>query len=196
MKNITADTICEEHEGQTFDRKSARISPQALAATIVSFANADGGIIVVGVEDDGTVSGIDRYKDNINELIRVPYDFCVPSVNVEIEYLSKVVVGGKTENMMVMKIPQSSQLHATNKDEVYLRLGDKSKKLTFEERLQLLYAKGARFFEDEPVPGTDRTDIDINIVENYCRKIGYSKSVNEYLRQNKNWLVRKMVNRT
>ncbi len=87
MKNITADTICEEHEGQTFDRKSARISPQALAATIVSFANADGGIIVVGVEDDGTVSGIDRYRDNINELIRVPYDFCVPSVNVEIEYL-------------------------------------------------------------------------------------------------------------
>lgn len=45
-------------ETQLFDRKSARIEPKALANLIIAFANADGGDAVIGIEDDGTVTGI------------------------------------------------------------------------------------------------------------------------------------------
>ena len=45
-----------------------------------------------------------------------------------------------------MTIPQSSELHANQQDEVYYRMGDKSKKLNFDERLQLMYAKGSRYW--------------------------------------------------
>ena len=38
-------------EGQTFDCKSIHIEPKALANTIVAMANADGGMIAVGISD-------------------------------------------------------------------------------------------------------------------------------------------------
>ena len=42
-------------EFQVFDRKSVRIEPKALAVPIIAMANADGGVIALGVEDDGAL---------------------------------------------------------------------------------------------------------------------------------------------
>ena len=46
-------------EFQVFDRKSVRIEPKALAVPIIAMANADGGVIALGVEDDGALTGVD-----------------------------------------------------------------------------------------------------------------------------------------
>ena len=43
--------------------------------------------------------------------------------------------------MLVMHIDASPQVHANQADDVFLRVGDKSKLQTFEERLQLNYDK-------------------------------------------------------
>lgn len=40
-------------ENQYFDKKSARIKPQDILKHIVAFSNADGGKLVIGIEDDG-----------------------------------------------------------------------------------------------------------------------------------------------
>lgn len=45
----TIDDIRQMPEGQTFDSKSFHIEPKALANTIVAMANADGGMIAVGI---------------------------------------------------------------------------------------------------------------------------------------------------
>lgn len=45
-------------ERQVLDFKSARIQPRDLAEILVAFANADGGTIVIGVENDRTILGI------------------------------------------------------------------------------------------------------------------------------------------
>ena len=44
-------------EGHLFDRKSIRISPAKLTKAISALANADGGELLIGIEDDGTWSG-------------------------------------------------------------------------------------------------------------------------------------------
>lgn len=72
-----------------------------------------------------------------------------------------------------------------------MRVGDKSKKLTFEERLQLMYDKGERFFEDKPVPEADIEDIDLAFVKGYIDRIGYSKTPIEYLKENKGFVKEK-----
>ena len=83
---------------------------------------------------------------------------------------------------------QSSDLHANQADEVFFRVGDKSKKLNFEERLQLMYAKGTRYFEDTPVPDAGLDDLDLGFVREFTSRIGYRKSPEEYLRENKEFL--------
>ena len=51
--------------------------------------------------------------------------------------------------------------------QVYLRVGDKSKKLIFEQRLQFVYAKGIKYFEEQPVAGATINDIDLEVVAEY-----------------------------
>ena len=48
---LTIEDIITRKEGQTFDCKSVQIEPKALAVPIVAMANADGGMLVIGVSD-------------------------------------------------------------------------------------------------------------------------------------------------
>ena len=90
-----------------------------------------------------------------------------------------------------MHVEPSMEVHANQADEVFMRVGDKSRKLTFEERMQLMYDKGERFFEDKPVPEAVIEDVDLGVVKNYIDKIGYSKTPMEYLRENKGFVKEK-----
>ena len=83
----TVEELYNKKEGQTYDRKSARKDPKSLSNHIVAFANADGGTLVIGIEDDFTVSGIDDYHERVNDILRVPYDYCKPSVTVMTEFV-------------------------------------------------------------------------------------------------------------
>lgn len=59
IKNITNQYLIESEENQYFDRKSARIKPADILRHIVAFANANGGVLVVGIEDNGEITGFD-----------------------------------------------------------------------------------------------------------------------------------------
>lgn len=83
---MTIDEVLAFEEMQIFDRKSINIEPKALAITIVAFANADGGTIAIGISDkERRIEGTDYEIQRLNELLRVPFDFCEPSVKVQIE---------------------------------------------------------------------------------------------------------------
>lgn len=55
-----------QQEGQQFDRKSFRIDAKTLAVLVVAFANADGGDVVIGIEDNGKIIGINGNEDHLN----------------------------------------------------------------------------------------------------------------------------------
>ena len=183
------DELITRKEDQTFDRKSARKDPKGLSNHFVAFANADGGTLVIGIEDDGVITGIDDYSGNVNEILRIPFDYCRPSVRVETEIAECIDQKGRTNHLLVITIPQSTELHANQQDDVYYRMGDKSQKLSFDDRLRLMYSKGTRYYEDEPVADSSIDDIDMNSVASYCQRIGYTKSAQEYIAQNKSYTV-------
>jgi ATP-dependent DNA helicase RecG len=54
----TVEELYTKKEDQTYDRKSARKDPKGLSNHIVAFANADGGTLVIGIEDNFEVTGI------------------------------------------------------------------------------------------------------------------------------------------
>ena len=90
--------------------------------------------------------------------------------NVEITNLLKEKGEGVTltdalvKGAPIMDIPASQFLHTNQADEAYVRVGDKSRKLTFDERMQLMYDKGERFYEDTAVYGATIDDIDMDAV--------------------------------
>ena len=182
---MTIQEIQTRKEDQTFDCKSIQIDPKSLAVPIVAMANADGGVLAIGVSDKTrTLEGVDQHTEKLNELLRVPFDFCNPSIPVTCSNLPCTDKDGKDNHILLMEIPASMYLHTNQADEAFMRVGDKSRKLSFDERVQLMYDKGERFYEDTTAYGATVDDIDLDAVAEYARLVGYSKTPLEYLREN------------
>lgn len=132
---MTIEEVLAFDEMQIFDRKSINIDPKALAVTLVAFANADGGTVAIGISDKTRrVEGVDDNVHQLNELLRVPYDFCEPTVQAAIEKIPCTDYKGRNNHVILMHIEQGPHVYANQADEVYLRVGDKSKKLEFNNR--------------------------------------------------------------
>ena len=160
-----------------------------MAIPIVAFANADGGVIAIGVSDKSrNVEGVNQHIEKLNELLRVPFDFCNPSISVTCSYVPCTDKDGNENRILLMQIPASSSLHTNQADEAFIRVGDKSRKLAFDERVQLMYDKGERSFEDTVVYGASIEDIDMDAVAKYVNLLGYSKSPLTYLRENNHFV--------
>ena len=189
---MTIEEILSREEGQTFDRKSVRIKPKDLAVTMIAFANADGGDLVVGITDGKKeIEGVDGDENILNEIRRTPFDFCAPSVNAQIEMVPCIDRTGKDNHVLVFHIEPSLRVYANQADEVFLRVGDKSKKLSFDERFQLMNDKGQSCYEETAVYSAGLDDIDMTLVDDYCQKIGYGKSSMEFLTENHGYVVEK-----
>lgn len=189
---MTIEDIKDRPEGQTFDCKSVKIEPKALAVPIVAMANADGGMLAIGISDKTRrIEGIDQHTAHVNELLKVPFSLCIPSVNIKPEYIPCIDSEGKLNHVLLLHIPASATLHANQADEVFMRVGDSSRKLGFEERMSLMYDKGERYFEDTAAYDATIEDIDFNYVQNLLNVIGYTKSPLEYLKENNNFITYK-----
>ena len=72
--------IIEEGEGFRIEFKRRISSPEKIARTLISFANTKGGTILFGVDDDGSIVGVESEKSEV-ELIEIAgRDFCDPPV--------------------------------------------------------------------------------------------------------------------
>ena len=189
---MTIEDILSREEGLTFDRKSIRIKPKDLAVTMIAFANADGGDLVVGITDGKKeIEGVDDDQKILNEILRTPFDFCAPSVNAHVEMVPCIDRTGKNNHILVFHIEPSMRVYANQADDVFLRIGDKSKKLSFDERFQLMNDKGQSCYEETAVYSAELCDLDISLVDDYCRKTGYGKSSSEFLTENHGYVVKK-----
>lgn len=155
-------------------------------------ANADGGMLAIGISDKTRrIEGIDQHTVHVNELLKVPFSLCIPSVNIKPEYIPCIDSEGKPNHVLLLHIPASATLHANQADEVFMRVGDSSRKLGFEERMSLMYDKGERYFEDTAAYDATIEDIDFNYVQDLLNVIGYTKSPLEYLKENNNFITYK-----
>ncbi|MFW5981140.1 MAG: helix-turn-helix domain-containing protein, partial [bacterium] len=59
--------IIKNGENSHVEFKNANISTNDLAYEIAAFANFEGGILLIGVDDDGKISGVER--DNFEEYL-------------------------------------------------------------------------------------------------------------------------------
>ncbi len=160
-------------EGQWFDRKSARVKPWKLAEALIGFANAEGGIVVVGLSE-GRVEGIDTAgPEHLSALQQAPFDFTRPAVRCETSLLRCRNAAGKADRLLVMTVASSEQVHADHRDQVFLRVGDETRRLDFFQRQNLLYDKGQASYEVTPVRDARFDDLDTDLLAEYARAVSH-----------------------
>ncbi|SFQ98538.1 ATP-binding protein [Desulfoscipio geothermicus] len=168
-------------EDQYFDRKTAKIEAPKLADCIIGFANADGGTIVVGIRDR-KIEGINNVgADKINSLIQASIDFCHPMVRINHEFVDVIKENGEKDQLLLIHVEQSERVHKNRRDEVFLRVGDETRKLSHEERLQLEYDKGEREFEIVEISECTIDDLDNEVLQNWASNVGFSGNIEKLL---------------
>lgn len=172
-------------ENQYFDRKSARKDDREIAKHISAFANAAGGKLVVGIEDNGEVTGFRRNgARDIENFERAALATCTPTPIVHRERISVVNSSGEDDSILVLDIePSTSHSVARMSDgDVFLRQNDKSVKLNREQVIALEFDKGQRIFEDELVKDSSIDDVDHEVLDRYKEILGTEVSDEQVLR--------------
>jgi ATP-dependent DNA helicase RecG len=170
----------KRHEGQWFDRKSARVKPRDLADAMVAFANAEGGLIVVGIWS-GTIEGTGSDEGLQNGWRQAGRDFARPPVPARVELVPCVNHQGNPDQLLIIEIEASEHVHENVRGEVLLRVGDENRRLGPMEASELRYDKGGTFFDGTPVAGAARDDLDAGLVDAFLRSVGGSAQTDDAL---------------
>lgn len=145
-----------ETENQYFDRKSAHKDEREIAKHISAFANASGGKLVIGIEDDGEVAEFKRNgARSIEEFMQAPLTTCTPCPTVRPSRIPVTNSKGREDEILVLDIEPSLN-HVVSRisdKEVFLRQKDKSVKPNRDQVLALEYDKNQRSYEKEITNG-------------------------------------------
>ena len=163
-------------EDQWFDRKSIRVRAQDLDRPLTAFANAEGGVIVIGLSD-GRVEGIRSHASKQNAIRQAALDFTVPPVRAHVEQVGCINDAGEVDALLVIRVDPGEVVHETRAGDVYLRVGDESRKLGFAARQELEFDKGQGQYDGRPVPDVRIADLDRKLVQNYRSRVGASSDL-------------------
>lgn len=135
-----------------------------LVKEAVGLANTKGGIILVGVEDDGTITGCPEFDEQT--IIESIYDKTMPKLFTDIEVLTV-----ESNRIFKITVEKSSKVISTSNGIVYKRLGKNTKPWYPSEYSsnKITGFKGdysARIIED-----SGKDDIDFIEVKNLKRKL-------------------------
>jgi ATP-dependent DNA helicase RecG len=158
----TLKELIASGESSHLEFKSEQLKPEDLAKEIVAFLNFQGGKILIGVEDDGKVSGVTR--PDIEEWVM---NICRSNI---VPPLIPVYHTLKEDNkfVVVLEIPGGlAKPYHTQKGDYYIRTGSTSRKASREELSRLFQDSGMMHDELTPIPGTDSAGLDEQKLRDY-----------------------------
>lgn len=163
--------LAARDESQWFERKGGRLSARDLGDALVGFANAEGGLIALGVADDGRIEGAST--DRINEWRQAAQRFTDPPVRHAFRALSCTNEAGEAVGIAVVEIEPAERPHTNAKGETFLRIGDATHRLGPAEAQELRYDKGDAAFDGRMSEAGDDA-LDDALTERYLAATGAS----------------------
>ena len=157
-----------ENSGVEFKRDDIRT--EQLAKEIVAFANVQGGRILLGVEDDGEITGLqnDKTQEWVLNVFRDKVHPQIIPFYEEIQIETDIRVAVVT---IATGISKPYVVRHNNREDVYIRMGDRSELATREQQLRLFASGGLLHVEVLPVAGTSLSTIDRERIDYYLRTI-------------------------
>lgn len=153
-----------ENSGVEFKRDDIR--PQDLAKELVAFSNFQGGMLLLGVEDDGTITGLMR-RDLEEWVMNVCRDKIRPAI---IPFFEMVRGVKDNQDVAIVRVTRGYDVHVlwhNNTNRYQIRVGTQSREATQEELARLFQQRGSVRAELRPVSGATPANLDRRRLRNY-----------------------------
>jgi ATP-dependent DNA helicase RecG len=169
--NASPDLLIKLQEDRRIERKPANYQPKYLADYISMFANTkpDGGILVLGMENDGRISGFSTItQSRVNELERSGQLYC-PDARYESKRVGAINSSGQRDFLLLIRVfYREDKVAKTVSGEAYVRLGESKEKLRHEQIRELEIDKGQIDFEQEPSGLAFPSDFNSGLIAQFC----------------------------
>lgn len=161
--NTYIQSLIQQGENNQVEFKSAGVRPESVAREVVAFANTLGGSLLIGVEDDGSVSGIEFSLETW--LANISRNNVIPALQLAVQ---EVTIAGNT--VCCVTVPKGQDRpYQTLDGKYWLRAGSTNRMATKEELSRLFQQAGLVHFDTSPVANTSVSDIDLKAVDHYYR---------------------------
>jgi ATP-dependent DNA helicase RecG len=169
-------------EDRRIERKVVGVQEKLIGDYLCMWSNTApyGGLIAVGVADNGTLSGCAQ-KDikHINSLESAGMIFC-PDAIYESKHVTFTKANGEKDFILLFRVRYiENKVVRNNKHEVFRRVGDKKRELSAEEVRELEIDKGQVSFEKEAVDLKFPEDFDLKLIreftDNYVKTRGVDR---------------------
>jgi ATP-dependent DNA helicase RecG len=168
MENIITSTNLEkliaQGENSGLEFKSVKVSVDKIAREFVAFSNSQGGILLLGVEDNGDITGVQESNKNYEEWItNIARNNVNPPINIEIErinYQTKIVY--KIEIAKGKDKPYQTYQH-----QFLIRIGSTNRIATQAELMRLFQQSGVFHYDQIAVDRTSIKDLNLNKIDQY-----------------------------
>lgn len=138
---------------------------EKVAQEIVAIANTAGGFMIFGVTDKLRIEGVDYPEEVIDELVRICREEIIPPIVPLLDTVS--FDNGK--RIVVLEIQGKRRPYRTREGRFFLRIGDEKREATREELSGFLEEVSPQGYENLPVPGATKDDIDDALLWSFAR---------------------------
>lgn len=164
------DARAEFKEVVLGDRGVRSPNAEDMAGEMVAFANAEGGVIFLGVEDSGIVRGLpeERLADVERWVVNVATNNCDPPIRPILRKERLPQPGGAEAIVMLVEVRRGLYVHGTSGGRHYVRVGSSKQILTGTPLARLFQERGRAFvFDEQPVPTATEEDLDRATLERF-----------------------------
>jgi ATP-dependent DNA helicase RecG len=153
-----------------------------IGEALVSFANADGGAILIGVEDDGAITGIPHSEDDIQAMLNSTQTHVYQNQQLPLTTASKLTLDDKT--ILYFSVNKGTTMIYQLPDGRCVRRKDKSTMPASVDQIQFERQEvKSREYDSQFVDGAFVTDLDVKLLQGIADQYIKGLSIERYLQQ-------------
>jgi len=160
------------------------VRPDDLAASLVAFANTDGGQLVLGVSERRELVGLEDPDRVTREVDNVAANNCEPPVTV----VQETVRSESGATVVVINVPKGDMRpYRTNRGVFYVRTSSGRRQASREELLRLFQDVESLYYDETPLRRLSLQDLDLAAFESYLEETGQADLRDDSERLLVNW---------
>jgi len=158
--------LIEQGENQFIEFKEQKVHQDSIAKEMAAFANTQGGTILIGVNDQAGICGVDDSKNWEEWVANISRQNIIPAIQADCFI---VEIDGK--KIVVIDIPKGSDKpYQTNKNLYHIRIGSTSRVASQAELMRMFQHAGMFHYDLTGVENTSLKHLNMTAVSSYFQR--------------------------